>query len=349
MPNLCLNSRLKSSWSSLALKRAAAAVALVATMTATSASVANAAVIGPDVSSYNHGNGATLDWGAMHQWGQTSFAFIKATEGRGYRNPTFSSDYAAAVSANVIRGAYHFARPSGGSPAEIVLNATAESNQFTTALGSLDGPGNLPPVLDLEDAGSLNSDQLALWVQTWLDQTAKATGRTPIIYTNPSFWTGNMANSTAFAGYPLWLATYGVAAPPVIGGWPSYTFWQYTDAGQIPGSSIPLDVSVFNGTYAQLQALTLTQLQRVEAANQAWEAVQVANRAWLAAHKANQDLAAANAAKAAGLRALTAATLSYTTQAPSDSSRAGQSTSRSTVRPWLHVLGMGGSSALSGL
>jgi GH25 family lysozyme M1 (1,4-beta-N-acetylmuramidase) len=348
VPNPCLNSRPKSNWSRLALKRTAAAAVLVAAVTATSAGVANAGVIGPDVSSYNHDNGATLDWGAMHQWGQTSFAFIKATEGGGYRNPQFSADYAAAISANVVRGAYHFARPSGGSPAEIASNATAESNQFTTALGSLDGPGNLPPVLDLEDAGSLNSDQLVLWVHTWLDQTAKATGRTPIIYTNPSFWTGNMANSTAFAGYPLWLATYGVASPPVIGGWPGYTFWQYTDVGQIPGSSLPVDVSVFNGTYAQLQAMTMTQLQKVEAANQAWAAVQAANRAWLAAHKSKQDGAAGDAAKAAGLRALAAATLSYTTQTPYDSSRAGQTTSRSSVRSWLHVLGMDGSSAMAG-
>lgn len=343
MPKPRLSSRPKSNWSRVALKRAASVLVLVAAVTATSAGAANAGVLGPDVSSYNHDNGATFDWGAAHAWGKASFAFIKATEGGGYHNPSFSWDYAAAVNAGVIRGAYHFARPSGASPAEIVVNATAESNQFTQAIGSLNGPGNLPPVLDLEDAGSLNSDQLSLWVHTWLDQTAKTTGRTPIIYTNPSFWTGNMANSTAFAAYPLWLATYGVPSPPVIGGWASYTFWQYTDVGQMPGSSLAVDLSVFNGSPAQLQAMTLTPLQAEQAANVVAANAIVAKQALAA----SQAQAAVGATKTAGLRSLAASTLSYTTRAPFDSSRGGQTTSRSTTLSWLHVLGMAKSSGLS--
>jgi GH25 family lysozyme M1 (1,4-beta-N-acetylmuramidase) len=344
----CLSPRPKSSWSARALKRAAAAVVLVAGVIATSAGVANAGVIGPDVSSYNHGGGAFVNWGSVHQWGRASFAFIKATEGGGYRNPSFSSDYAAAASANIIRGAYHFARPSGVSAAQIVYFATAEANQFTQALGSLDGPGNLPPVLDLEDAGSLNPAQLSLWVQTWLNRTAAVTGRTPIIYTNPSFWTGNMANSTGFARYPLWLAAYGVASPPAIGGWAGYTFWQFTSTGSIPGASAGLDVSVFNGSFAQLKAMTITPLAAIEAANQAWAAVNAANQAWARVNAANQAWARANAARAEDNRTLAAATLSYTTSAPFDSSRGGRGSSRSDARSWLHVLGMDGGSALAG-
>jgi len=51
----------------------------------------------------------------------------------------------------------------------------------------LEGPGNLAPVLDLENAGTLNPTQLSLWTRTWLDRATALTGRTPIIYTNGEF------------------------------------------------------------------------------------------------------------------------------------------------------------------
>jgi GH25 family lysozyme M1 (1,4-beta-N-acetylmuramidase) len=45
---------------------------------------------------------------------------------------------------------------------------------------------------------------------------------------------------------PLWLASYGtVGALPA--GWPTFTFWQYSDTGTFPG-----DQDVFNGSRSQL-------------------------------------------------------------------------------------------------
>jgi len=52
------------------------------------------------------------------------------------------------------------------------------------------GPGSLPPVLDLEEAGNLNPTQLTLWTHTWLDWARHLTGRTPIVYTSKYFWRG---------------------------------------------------------------------------------------------------------------------------------------------------------------
>ena len=167
-----------------ALLRVSAAAGLVAAVTATGTGAANAAVIGPDVSSHNHDNGATLNWNAIRGAGGASFVFIKATEGGGYRNPRFTSDFASARRHSLIRGAYHFARPGGGTNGEITRNATAEAVQFGHAIGTLSGPGNLAPVLDLEDAGTLNPSQMSLWTHTWLKRMTKLTGRTPILYTN---------------------------------------------------------------------------------------------------------------------------------------------------------------------
>jgi lysozyme len=267
-------------------------------MTVTGMSAATAGVIGPDVSSHNHDKGASLNWRAIRRSGGASFAFVKATEGGDYRNPSFSSDFASARSHGLIRGAYHYARPRGASAHEITRSANAEAVQFGSVIGDLNSPGNLAPVLDLEDAGDLNPPGLSLWVHTWLKRTTKLTGRTPIIYTGATFWQKKMGNSTAYAAYPLWVAAYGVSKPARIGGWGSYTFWQYTDSGHLAGASPSIDLSVFNGSFAQLSAMTAT--------NAATRAAAAATAADAAAAEA-ADEAAAEAADAAAAKRATAA------------------------------------------
>ena len=40
------------------------------------------------------------------------FAYVKATEGRTYRNPYFAQQYNGSYNVGMIRGAYHFALPT---------------------------------------------------------------------------------------------------------------------------------------------------------------------------------------------------------------------------------------------
>jgi lysozyme len=322
----------------VALLRAAAAIALVATMTATGISAACAGVIGPDVSSHNHDNGASLDWKAIRRAGGASFAFIKATEGGDYRNPHFSSDFAFARRHGLIRGAYHFARPGGGNHREITNSANAEAIHFGQAIGDLSGAGNLAPVLDLEDAGNLNPPQLSLWVHTWLAGITRLTGRTPIIYTGVKFWEHNMGNSGAYAAYPLWLAAYGVSKPARIGGWGSYTFWQYTDSGQMAGAGPSTDLSVFNGSLAQLKAMTVT-----NAATRAAAAAATASSA--AATERASEAAAKAAADSRTLRLITRDATTTTAGAK----RADTTSASPSVHSWLGgAYRMAGSLAIKG-
>ena len=78
------------------------------------------------------------------------------------------------------------------------------------------------------------------------------TGRTPCVYTYAYFWKQKMGNSAGFSAYPLWLASYSATKPGLVGGWKSYTFWQYTPRASMAGASRALDMSVFNGTQTQL-------------------------------------------------------------------------------------------------
>ena len=227
------------------------AAATVAALGLSAPAVAHAQLAGPDVASYQHPSGYSIDWGAAGATSGAAFAIIKATEGTGYTNPYFRGDYSAVRSRGLARGAYHFARPSlkAGS-------AVAQADYFVRVAGKFNLRGDLPPALDLEVTGGLKPAELTAWVATFLKRVKATTGRTPMVYTSPYFWTHSMGNSTAFRSYPLWLASWSSKAPTSLpGGWSRYTFWQYTNAGKVSGISGRVDMNVFNGTRAALWAL----------------------------------------------------------------------------------------------
>ena len=199
---------------------------------------------GPDVSSWQHPNGAAINWGAVAGSGQ-AFAIVKATEA-GYTNPYLGKDIANAHAAGLTVGAYAYALPK--------YDATAQADAFAQAIGSLPTP-SLPPILDLEDAGGLAPGDLVGWTHTFLDRVQGRTGITPMIYSGPWFWSSAMANNTGFSAYPLWEASYTTAsAPQRMASWPTYRLWQFTDSASIPGIAGGVDQSRFNGTADQLGA-----------------------------------------------------------------------------------------------
>lgn len=201
---------------------------------------------GPDVSTYQHLTGAAMDWNAVRRSG-VSFTIVKSTEGTGYTNPWFWSDYYGARAAGLVRGTYHFARP-----ALPLSTAVSQADYYLSVAGRSGLTGDLPPILDLEVTGGLSASQLVAWTQTWLSRVRSATGRTPMIYTYPNFWWTSMADTTAFAHYPLWWASYtGTGSPiPVPGGWSGWAIWQYTANGSVPTATGPTDLSVFSSLSA---------------------------------------------------------------------------------------------------
>lgn len=215
-----------------------------------SASAAPAGLSGPDIASYQHPNGAPIDWTAVRQSGQ-SWAFVKATEGTGYTNPYFAADWHDSAAAGLYHGAYHYARPSATAG-----SATAQAQYFANTVGPQQVPGTLPPILDLEETGGLAPVDLIAWTHEFLNALQADTGRLPMLYTYPSFWQNQMAGSSEFTNYPLWVASYGSATGPTLG-WPNYTFWQYTSSGTVGGIQTQgaTDLSVFNGTALDLAAL----------------------------------------------------------------------------------------------
>ncbi|MCU1589159.1 MAG: putative secreted protein [Frankiales bacterium] len=211
----------------------------------------DASLDGPDVSSHQHPNGASIDWQKAADSG-ASFAFVKATESTSYKNPYFAGDYAAAHDAGLVRSAYHYARPKA-DPA----TARDQADYFVQTAGHADAKGDLPLTLDIEESGGLAPKPLIAWTHAFVDEVTALTNRPVIIYTYPYFWQHAMADTSDFADLPLWIASYRSGGPkePLPGGWSSWTFWQYTASGRLAGIPAAVDRSKFAGSAEELQAL----------------------------------------------------------------------------------------------
>jgi GH25 family lysozyme M1 (1,4-beta-N-acetylmuramidase) len=199
---------------------------------------------GVDISKWQ----ASVNFSSVKSSGR-SFVIAKASEGWGYTDNYYATNKANARAAGLAFTGYHFARPDL-NPA--LSDASLEADWFVSVLGLQ--RGMLVPALDLEVHGTLTASQLQEWVKTWVSRVYALTGVRAMIYTSPSFWETYMGNTRWFAdnGYGiLWVAHWGVTSPRVPAenwGGRSWTFWQYTNCGSVPGISGCVDLDRFNGT-----------------------------------------------------------------------------------------------------
>jgi GH25 family lysozyme M1 (1,4-beta-N-acetylmuramidase) len=237
-------------------RRIALVLALTLALVGGAAAPASALLTGVDVASHQHPNGAPINWSAVKAAGH-SYAFVKATEASNYTNPYFASDWQQAGAAGLYRGAYHFAKPA--MPLD---TAVAQARYFVSRTGSMTGPRDLPGVLDLETTGGLNPTDLANWTRVWMAEVTRLTGKAPMIYTGYYFWRDSVGNPTDIAKtYRLWLPSYPADPnsttfkPLVPAGWSTWTFWQYTSTGSVPGIPGGVDVNRFCCDAGSLAAL----------------------------------------------------------------------------------------------
>jgi GH25 family lysozyme M1 (1,4-beta-N-acetylmuramidase) len=216
------------------------------TIAGTGGASAAGAIDGPDVSSYQHPYGAPIRWAAVKRAGK-EFAIVKATEGTSYVNPWFRTDYWRVHKVGMVRGSYHFARPAY----PIVQTATTQAKFYVRRLGtSPRSSRTLPPALDLEMTGGLTPGPLVTWAQTFLLTVRRLTGRTPMLYTYPSFWTDSLGDRAALARYPRWMASYSSGVDGAT------TLWQYTSGARVKGIRGSVDMSRLTAPSASWRALS---------------------------------------------------------------------------------------------
>lgn len=221
---------------------------------------------GIDVSVYQ----GTIDWPAAAAGG-VDFTIIRQSHGT-VDDTTFVRNWNGSRSAGIVRGAYQYFDPWS--------DAAAQADNIVDGLiGAGFGVGDLPPTLDVEQPARTGQPlpvpaDYTTRITTWVGVIRRRLGVEPMIYTGGYYWDGSVRSRT-FMSLPLWHAQYfnypgtiynldvsplpnGACATSVSDAWPRWTFWQFAGGnGRAPGVTGAVDLDVFNGTLAQLHALTV--------------------------------------------------------------------------------------------
>ena len=209
------------------------------------------AVVCDGVVDVSHHNGA-IDWPAVAGAG-IALAFIKATQGVGFVDPTFERNRNAAMAAGILAVPYHF------------LDTADPDQQAEHFLDVTDLATAQPAMIDWETAATLSA------VVAIGQAVADRSGRDPVAY----YGFAQLGEvSPDLSRWPLMLPAYPrgttpghylslVQRPPRLppgrpSAWSSgarpYDFHQYTPAGRVAGIATPVDRSVWVGTLAELKA-----------------------------------------------------------------------------------------------
>jgi lysozyme len=196
---------------------------------------------GIDVSKYQQ----SISWEAVKAMKvnniQLGFAFMKATEGNENADSYFKRNWRKAKEAGMVRGAYHFfiATKDGKTQARNFINRVALES------------GDLPPVLDVEQAFGASPVEVRKEIKAWLETIEQYYSVRPIIYTYVDFYDKYLKGS--FDDYPLWVAHYLQPHQPRITR--DWTFWQHSEQGRVNGILSKVDFDVFNGDSLTFKAL----------------------------------------------------------------------------------------------
>lgn len=182
---------------------------------------------GFDVSHWNGKDG--VEKGIANCKKYPAFCFIKATEGKAYKDKLCDIFVSNAMAKGLQIGFYHYARPEYNTVSTEVANFMSVYNKY-------DKRFNIIPILDWEGI-ALNFGED--WALNWLTSVYELTGIKPIFYCQQSAL--KKYPNIAKLKYPLWVARYrrfelGVGN---IEPFELCDFWQYT--------SNPMDMNVFYG------------------------------------------------------------------------------------------------------
>lgn len=164
-----------------------------------------------------------------------AFNYIKASEGRLYKDNMYSYHLVESHRVGLLTGAYHYYRE--------VFDPVAQGRLFASIYND-NGGTDLPPCVDVEVINNpyLSPAKVLECILTIQDYT----GRKPIIYTGYYVWRDKMWGAAWGREYLLWMADY---TPPINIPlpWVGWTLYQFSDSKG--------DENWFNGTLADLKLM----------------------------------------------------------------------------------------------
>ncbi len=150
-------------------------------------------LFGIDVSHYQ----GRINWHKL-ALNENSICFViaRATMGNDRRDVQFRRNFDSAKKCFIV-GAYHYYDP----------NQTSTNQALNYLRVAKLGPGNLRPILDIEQKSKTQSmASLRKGLKNWLNIVEKKYGVKPILYSNIKFYNDNLRGH--FDEYPLWIAAY---------------------------------------------------------------------------------------------------------------------------------------------
>lgn len=207
-------------------------------------------VHGIDVSHYQ----GVINWPKVAAT-RVVFAYMKATEGITYQDPSFNTNIAKASATKLKLGAYHFFEADDEPEQQL--------NNFLAVIRGK--PLNLAPMVDVEVTDQQSAEELKQRLAVFLQQLKKATGCTPLIYSYRSFWQSDIG--VQFNDYPFWLADYA-SKPSPPSGIANWLIWQYSESGTVAGINAPVDMDVMVDGKSSLRQIACKYSDNMMAGNE---------------------------------------------------------------------------------
>jgi GH25 family lysozyme M1 (1,4-beta-N-acetylmuramidase) len=148
---------------------------------------------------------------------------------------------------------YYFARVAGPHNGERDGAAEAAMAVGFARSGGWGRKGDLPLAYDFENPNGQPAKKCARHLIQFVDAYRSDRGHYPIVYTMPGFW-GSIVRELGSGDRrlvgrcPLWIASWGVPAPPSMDPWSACLLWQDSDHGTVAGVTSKCDTDRFFGT-----------------------------------------------------------------------------------------------------
>ena len=189
-----------------------------------------------------------IDWYQASLNG-VQFAYIKATEGSDFKDPSFTYNWMQSQYSDIPHGAYHFfsfCRPGREQARNFLAMVPRDA-------------GALPPALDLEFSGNcgktLSRAAMIKEVTAFVAAIRPRFPKPPVFYVTPEFYKQYLEGHEAeYPAHRLWIRN--VIHEPSQKPCQEWSFWQYASRGRIPGIRGPVDLNTFCGNAELFAILT---------------------------------------------------------------------------------------------
>lgn len=193
----------------------------------------------------SHGNGGTMvhgidvshyqgriDWDEVAKDPKVSYVYLKATEGTGYIDDTYSYNFQACKRVGLKVGSYLFFRPN--------LSAKAQFDLFVSQVDTK--KQDLLPLVDVEVVKGVSTSVLQTRLLELCELLEKEYGKKPLIYTGRNFYNKYIHGNSRLRAYKFFIASYSFDEPSLYGD-DEYLMWQYTSTGRVRGIRGDVDMS----------------------------------------------------------------------------------------------------------